>query len=368
MKRSLDENTTPRKRTKCETQTVTLDDDSNSSITTPDLRSDEESNLAPLPLSQAIQNYFGRGASALKNRNKVPSIPLDLPAIPELPELPTTAERPVGGRRNQSSALITDDNKEKTGDFYQEKNKNKTSDPNLIGDTAYELDMSELPEPSPSVSSPEPTPKKKGRKKLTPYKKEVSEKITISPLTQENVRNTVLVEKPPWLPPSLKDRENVKVHDNKQEEPAAVHKDHHSKARILYNADPPVTPSKPKVSLNRQEKKVESPELLDPKDLPEVDSGQDTDVSPKASQQPLPSMLSKERLLSVQRDLVRGYKEVVTSEGGISDAKLGALLIWLGVPRVSVERHVRRILRRPGKMKTRTNLKGILKYFNRVFT
>lgn len=337
MKRSHDENATPRKRTKCVSQTVSLDDDSNSSITTPDLRSDEESNLAPLPLSQAIQNYFGRGASDSKHRNKVPSIPLNLPAIPELPELPTTAERPVGGSKNHSSALSTDDNKGKG------KKEHKACDPNQTKVAADDLDMSiELPEPSPSVSSPEPSPKKK-----------------------ENVRNTAIVEKPSWLASLPHDRENIKV---KVEEPTAVNHKEQSKATALHNAASTGTPSKPTGSLRKQEKTVESPEYLDPKDLPPVDSSQDTDVSPKTSQQPLPSMLSKERLISVQRDLVRGYKEVVTSEGGISDAKLGALLIWLGVPRGSVERHVRRILRRPGKMKSRTNLKGILKYFNRVFT
>jgi len=367
MKRSHDENITPRKRTKCETQTVSLDDDSNSSITTPDLRSDEESNLAPLPLSQAIQNYFGRGASGLKNRNKAPSIPLNLPAIPELPELPTTAERPVGGSKNHSGALSIDDNIGKSGiGVSQGKKVSKACNPNLVKDAADDLDMSiELPEPSPSVSSPEPTPKKKNGKDPIPCKKEVSVKIAVSTPQQENVRNTVIAEKPSWLASLPQGRENVKV---KGEEPTAGNHTEHSKATALNKADWTVTPCKPSGSLGKQEKTAESPELLDPKDLPPVDSGQDTDVSPKTSQQPLPNMLSKERLISVQRDLVRGYKEVVTSEGGISDAKLGALLIWLGVPRGSVERHVRRILRRPGKMKSRTNLKGILKYFNRVFT
>jgi len=363
MKRTHNENTTPRKRTKYETQTIPLDDDSNSSITTPDLRSDEESNLAPLPLSQAIQNYFGRGASGSKNRSKLPSIPPNLPAIPELPELPTTAERPVGGSKNHSGAL----NKGMSGiGFCKEKKVHKACDPNLILDAADELDMSiELPEPSPSVSSPEPTPKKKDGKELIPCKKEVSVKIAVSTPLQENVRNTVIAEKPSWLASLPQGRENVKV---KVEEPTAVNHKENSNATALLNANPTVTPSKPTGPLRKQEKRVESPELLDPKDLPPVDLSQDTDVSPKTSQHPLPSMLSKERLISVQRDLVRGYKEVVTSEGGISDAKLGALLIWLGVPRGSVERHVRRILRRPGKMKSRTNLKGILKYFNRVFT
>jgi len=253
--------------------------------------------------------------------------------------------------------------------FVSKKKEHKASDTSLIKDAAYDLDMSiELPEPSPSVSSPEPSPKKKDGKVLIPCKKEVSVKIAVSKTLQENVRNTVIVEKPSWLASLPQGGENVKVNDNKLEEPNAVNHKEYSKGSAVSNADPAVTPSKPRGQLRKQEKMIESPELLDPKDLPPVDSSQDTDVSPKTSQQPLPSMLSKERLISVQRDLVRGYKEVVSSEGGISDAKLGALLIWLGVPRSSVERHVRRILRRPGKMKSRTNLKGILKYFNRVFT
>lgn len=377
MKRSLDGDRISRKRKKCENQTVSVDDDSNSSITTPDLRSDEEAKFAPLPLSQSVQKFFGRGDNDMKNLTKVPFIPLDLPAIPELPELPTTAERPVGGI-NQLSALITDDNKEKTGsDIYQAKNEgrfeNHTSDPSLIVDTTYELDMSMLPEPSPSVSSPEPTPIKKGEKAQpqndNQSNTEVSDKTAVSPPRQRNVRNTVILEKhpsdssqPPW-------KRNDEIHDNKLKQPTSIDPDDiESKATILDNADSMITPSKPIMSLNGKDMMLDSPVLLDPKDLPDVDSGQDTDVSPQAPQQPLPTVLSKQRLLAVQRDLVRGYKEVVTSEGGISDAKLGALLLWLGVPRVSVERHVRRILRRPGKIKSRTNLRGILRYFNRVFT
>jgi hypothetical protein len=138
MKRSLDEITSPRKSKKIEGPSISIDEDSNSSISTPDLRSNEDLSFPALPLSEAIQSYFGREGRGIKNFTKTPSIPLELPAIPELPELPTPAE---SVRKKHSSALITDDNKEKTGSaFYQGKNddrfRNQTSDPNLIVNSA----------------------------------------------------------------------------------------------------------------------------------------------------------------------------------------------------------------------------------------
>lgn len=76
-------------------------------------------------------------------------------------------------------------------------------------------------------------------------------------------------------------------------------------------------------------------------------------------------------LRAVKEDLVKAYKAILKPEGGgISDAKLGSLLLWLGVPKVSVNRHVRRILRRKrksGKASKQTSLKNILRYLNYVF-
>jgi hypothetical protein len=76
-------------------------------------------------------------------------------------------------------------------------------------------------------------------------------------------------------------------------------------------------------------------------------------------------------LRALKEDLVKAYKAVLKVEGGgISDEKLGSLLLWLGIPEVSVNKHVRRILKRKrksGKPSRQTNLKNILRYLTYVF-
>jgi len=76
-------------------------------------------------------------------------------------------------------------------------------------------------------------------------------------------------------------------------------------------------------------------------------------------------------LRALKEDLVRAYKAVLKVDGGgISDEKLGSLLLWLGIPEVSVNKHVRRIVRRKrksGKPSRQTSLKNILRYLNYVF-
>jgi len=112
-------------------------------------------------------------------------------------------------------------------------------------------------------------------------------------------------------------------------------------------------------------------------DLPQVERAEKADVSPTPctsivnSQAASTDINSKDVILrTVKEDLVRAYKEILKVEGGgISDERLGSLLLWLGIPKVSVNRHVRRIIRRKrksGKPSRQTSLKNILRYFNYV--
>jgi len=147
-------------------------------------------------------------------------------------------------------------------------------------------------------------------------------------------------------------------------------------------ADVPVTSCPSILSDKSDAKKSEGiadvrPKILPQEDLPQVESSEKTVVSPTSctsivnSQAASTDINSKDVILrAVKEDLVRAYKEILKVEGGgISDERLGSLLLWLGIPKVSVNRHVRRIIRRKrksGKPSKQTSLKNILRYFNYV--
>jgi len=147
-------------------------------------------------------------------------------------------------------------------------------------------------------------------------------------------------------------------------------------------ADVPVTSCPSIMSDKSDEKKSDGiadvkPKILPQEALPQVELAEKGDVSPTScasivsSQAASTDINSKDVILrAVKEDLVRAYQEILKVEGGgISDERLGSLLLWLGIPKVSVNRHVRRIIRRKrksGKPSRQTSLKNILRYFNYV--